>query len=66
MDKWKLNIEFEANPSWEPLDHGCWTDCPLSILTHLSCECAAREAYRKYGYVICPLAEHGERITHDE
>ena len=66
MDKWKLNIEFEANPSWEPLGYGCDIDCPLSILINLSHECAAHEVFKKYGHVICPLIQHGERTTKDE
>lgn len=49
-------LEFTAPDDWKPMiEPACWTGCPFACLTKLSHECRAREAYRKNGFMICPV-----------
>ena len=62
MDKWEVNIKFEADPKWKPLDTACWFHCPLACLTPLKEVCNAKKAYDNDRIVICPILRFGERI----
>jgi hypothetical protein len=59
INKWSVNINFETNADWKPLDTACWTHCPLACLTKLSEKCHAKDIFDKYGDVICPIVRFG-------
>jgi hypothetical protein len=61
MDVKNMNfsVDFTAHLDWNPLEPGCWVDCPFSILTELGKECRASKVYRENGLIICPLVQYG-------
>lgn len=51
----KYILEFEAPDDWKPMGNGCWSGCPVSILTPLGQKCRAKDCYDKHQIVICPV-----------
>lgn len=67
MNKWSVDIKFDADPEWRPMTEvGCWFHCPLRCLIGLGEKCKAKAAYDKEGLILCPIYKYGQCVEEEK